>query len=425
MKKKWFKLSNLLLILSSFLIVSCGGGAKVLKFQAQKPGKINVPSAIKKIYIDPAKIVATEDQLNLKASVIQSLQKRLNALGRFKVIIGAAKGFDINKETVAVIQGTIVSGGEIDTGRLTEKAECKGGLAGAVGAVTAGATSQQGITVSKRGILCKQPNIKAMIAEAAMGAVTGLLGVTAKPRVDEVIRVYNYKNFSLFAQVNLSLTEKGKDGFKMLANRTNTASFRQHKKEAKSYRNVRESGQGAGSIYGLFGGKILFPFTRITSRRLGVVSASNPGSWQGKWLKYYSAQPKDLDPKKRKQVLNKLVQGTLTEFIRTISPYKVTIEAETAKGGNAKAEKKLKEGKFVEARKILEEVAATKRKGADLYNLALSYEAGAVSGDDYFQAMQYYSQALDKQPKSKLYAQGVGRMEFQLSIQRKLKKQTK
>ncbi|MCP4757329.1 MAG: hypothetical protein GY866_41240, partial [Proteobacteria bacterium] len=60
----------------------------------------------------------------------------------------------------------------------------------------------------------------------------------------------------------------------------------------------------------------------------------------------------------------------------------------------------------------------------DLYNLGLAFEAGATTLEDYEDAMRYYSQALEKNPGTKLYAQGIGRMEFQLRASKRLKKQS-
>ena len=53
--------------------------------------------------------------------------------------------FDPNREMVAVIQGAVISGGEIDTGQLTEKAICQGGISGILGAATAGGSISKAI----------------------------------------------------------------------------------------------------------------------------------------------------------------------------------------------------------------------------------------------------------------------------------------
>ena len=110
-------------------------------------------------------------------------------------------------------------------------------------------------------------------------------------------------------------------------------------------------------------------------------------------------------------------------FIRTISPYKVKVNAEVAAGGIADTVNLLKEGKTEKVREIIEEIPEDERDSADWYNLGLAYEASAVSLEDYEVARRFYITALDKKPGTKIYAQGVGRTRSYLSETQTLAKQ--
>jgi len=80
----------------------------------------------------------------------------------------------------------------------------------------------------------------------------------------------------------------------------------------------------------------------------------------------------------------------------------------------------IEEGRYKEARELLGNASSSD----DLYNLGLTYEAGANTIEDYEDALQFYSQALAKKPNSTLFAQAIGRMEFQLRAYKNVKKQT-
>ena len=84
--------------------------------------KFVIDPAIKKIFISPKLISDQNDKFGFKNQILDQLQKSLNISGRFKVTIGEPKGFDPNIETVAIIQGDIISGGEVINGQFTEKA---------------------------------------------------------------------------------------------------------------------------------------------------------------------------------------------------------------------------------------------------------------------------------------------------------------
>ncbi len=65
---------------------------------------------------------------------------------------------------------------------------------------------------------------EAEAVDAAVGGLLSLAGVKSVAPVDEVIRVYKVKNISLFAQLNFSFTEIGKNR-EMIAIRSDSANF--------------------------------------------------------------------------------------------------------------------------------------------------------------------------------------------------------
>lgn len=407
---------QLFLVSVSTLLLSHLSNAFAAEFEVLRPGKLAISRDIKKVFIDPGLFNDTNDKLKIKFEVVVALKRQLNSLGRFEAIIGPPRGFDPDREIVGVIQGDIISGGEIENGQFTEKAECKGGISGLVGAATASDTSQQGITFSRRGMLCKKPNLESQLAETGLAAGLGMLGVQEFPRMDEVIRVYKYKNFSLFAQVNLSLTQIGQER-ETLAITADAASFSRHVISPGSFQNVRESGDNAPLIWLWFN---FSPIAPVIVRDIGVVQASNPGSSLGKWYDRAAPRIDDLPKEERTKIVTSLVNKTLTEFIRTISPYREKIVTEVASGGNSTARESLERGQFQKAQQLLENA----KEHPDLYNLGLTYEATASTLEDYEDALRYYSQALDLAPGTKLYAQGIGRMELQLRLSNRLKQQT-
>jgi tetratricopeptide (TPR) repeat protein len=387
------------------------------EFDVTKPAKLLIPKEIKKIFIDPAMLNDAYDELGIKSQVIAALKNRLNKLGRFEVVAGPIDdSVDPNTETVAIIQGDIISNGEIDEGQLTEQAECRGGISGLVGAATAKETSQQGITFSRRGMLCKKPNLKSQLVEAGLSAGLGMLGVQEFPRYVEVIRVYKYKNFSLFAQVNLSLTQLGEER-ETLTIQADAASFSRHVINPSTYRNVRESADNAPIIWLWFR---ITPIAPVIIEDIGIVRASNPGSYLGKWYERLTPSVSDIPEGERQQVITSLISKTLTEFIRTISPYKSRVSVEIASGRNKVAIENIEQGRFEDAKGFLE----NSEDPADIYNLGLTYEATARSMEDYEDALYFYSRALDLSPDKKLYAQGVGRMELQLRLANRQKART-
>ncbi|MBU2510113.1 tetratricopeptide repeat protein [bacterium] len=404
------------LVISSLLLIHLGCTAFAVEFQVLRPAKLNIPRNIKKVFIDPDLFKDTDDKLKIKTEVVVALKRKLSDLGRFEAIIGPPRGYDPNREVVGIIQGDIISGGEIDEGQFTEKAECKGSISGLVGAATAKNTTQQGLTVSRRHMLCKLPNLQSKLVESGVTAGLGMLGVTEHPRLDEVIRVYKYKNLSLFAQLNLSFTQLGSER-ETLAIRADAASFSRHVIDPDTFHNIRESGDNANLIWLWFN---ITPVAPVINKDIAIVSESNPGSYRGKRYSRIAPDIQNLPDDEKQKIILQLVNNTTAEFLKTISPYKAKIVAEIASGGNDKVEEKLEKGRYQEVKNILK----GSKEPDDLYNLGLAYEATASTIEDYEDALYYYSQALDKSPGTRLYAQGIGRMEFQLRVANRLKKQT-
>lgn len=404
--------TGLLSAAALFLLFSAADAAQ---FEVNRPGKLSIPRDIKKVFIDPQNINDSADRLKLKSVMLKALQTRLDSLGRFEVTVGPPGGFDPNRETVAVIQGDIISGGEVDQGQFTEKAECKGGLAGLAGAGSARSSSEQGITFSRRGMLCKVHTLQSHLVEQGLSAGLSLLGVQEFPPYDEVVRIYRYKNLSLFAQANLSFTQIGSRR-ETLSIRSDAASFSRHKVARGSFRNVRESGDNAPLIWLWFR---FAPIAPVVIREIGVIQATNPDSYRARWYERTSPKIEDIDPAEKKEVLNRLVNKTLNQFIQSISPYKAVIQADVATGGNSAAAGKIESGQYLTARKMLTNATTPD----DLYNLGLTFEAAATTIEDYEDAKRYYSEAFSKEPSSRLFAQGIGRMEFQLRIYKNARRQ--
>ena len=75
------------------------------------------------------------------------------------------------------------------------------------------------------------------------------------------------------------------------------------------------------------------------------------------------------------------------------------------------------------ARQRLESLSENVRTAEDWYNLGLSYEAGALSSDDYRQARRAYLEALKKENGNRDFAASVGRVERKLAEYRQLASQ--
>ena len=202
---------HLLLIFPTVLLVVnilvSGCETPLSKFEVQRPAQITVPKEVKIVYIKKDYIKDTHDRLGIKQKVLEQLVSELNRFKRFKVSI--VKDIDeslVNKEkdTIGVIQGEIISGGEVDYGQFTEIANCKGGIAGRLLSAGAAVATNAVITLDSHAFVCKKGSLATSIVEGAATQVLSLLVQQAQPPVNEVVRIYNYKNVSLFAQANFS-----------------------------------------------------------------------------------------------------------------------------------------------------------------------------------------------------------------------------
>ena len=418
---------TLLLCLCASILVSACTRLNVSQFEVQRPSRITIPRDVKKVFIRADLVDETNDKLGIKNQVLQQLADELNRFGRFKVsVVNTLDGsqFDSEKETVAIIQGEVISGGEVDHGQFTDLATCTGGISGRLSSAGAAAITNEAITLDKwRGYVCRRGTFASNAAELVLSSAFSLAGLNnVIPPKNQVVRIYDYKNISLFAQANFSFNMIGLSR-ETLAIRADSASFGRSIIEKDSYRNIKES-----HLISLTLGSLLsitrIPIFPIPSRQLALASRSNPKQifYGPKGLAIPDIY--DIPPKEKSKVIQQLVKRTLESFIRTISPYKQMVEAEVAEGGRAKAGNLLKEGKSQKVRKLIEAIPAEKRESQDWYNLGLAYEAGALSPEDYEDARRFYITALEKSPGIKLYAQGVGRIRRYLAETKTLARQT-
>ena len=421
-----FQLIFFILNLSSIVLISACTAPKLSEFEVQRPSIITMPRELKKVYIREDLITANNDKLGIKSQLLQELARLLNNMGRFKVSVVKSldeKQFDAEKESVAVIQGEVISGGEVDRGQFTDVATCTGGIGGRISSAAAAAINKEAVTLDNwRGYVCRRGALASDVTEIALSSAFAMagLGQTLPPK-NQVVRIYKYKNLSLFAQSNFSFTIIGLER-ETLTIRADSANFGRSIIEKGSYRNIKESHLISLTLGSLIS-SISIPIFPIPSRELAVAKKSNPGQF------FYNNKPlpipnnQDLPKKEKNQLIKQLVNKTLISFIRTISPYKVKVNAEIATGGEAETVNFFKEGKTEKIRELIEGIPEDERDSADWYNLGLAYEASALSPEDYEDARRFYIYALEKKPGTKIYAQGVGRTRSYLAETRKLAKQ--
>ena len=421
-----FQVIFFLLNLSAIVLISACTAPTLSQFEVQRPSIITVPRELKKVYIREDLITANNDKLGIKSQLLQELARLLNNMGRFKVSVVKSldeKQFDAEKESVAVIQGEVISGGEVDRGQFTDVATCTGGIGGRISSAAAAAINKEAVTLDNwRGYVCRRGAFASDVTEIALSSAFAMagLGETLPPK-NQVVRIYKYKNLSLFAQSNFSFTIIGLER-ETLTIRADSANFGRSIIEKGSYRNIKESHLISLTLGSLIS-SISIPIFPIPSRELAVAKKSNPGQF------FYNNKPlpipniQDLPKKEKNQLIKQLVNKTLISFIRTISPYKVKVSAEIATGGEAETVNFFKEGKTEKIRELIEGIPEDERDSADWYNLGLAYEASALSPEDYEDARRFYIYALEKKPGTKIYAQGVGRTRSYLAETRKLAEQ--
>ena len=421
-----FQVIFFLLNLSAIVLISACTAPTLSQFEVQRPSIITMPRELKKVYIREDLITANNDKLGIKSQLLQELARLLNNMGRFKVSVVKSldeKQFDAEKESVAVIQGEVISGGEVDRGQFTDVATCTGGIGGRISSAAAAAINKEAVTLDNwRGYVCRRGALASDVTEIALSSAFAMagLGETIPPK-NQVVRIYKYKNLSLFAQSNFSFTIIGLER-ETLTIRADSANFGRSIIEKGSYRNIKESHLISLTLGSLIS-SISIPIFPIPSRELAVAKKSNPGQF------FYNNKPlpipsiQDLPKKEKNQLIKQLVNKTLISFIRTISPYKVKVSAEIATGGEAETVNFFKEGKTEKIRELIEGIPEDERDSADWYNLGLAYEASALSPEDYEDARRFYIYALEKKPGTKIYAQGIGRTRSYLAETRKLAKQ--
>ncbi len=386
-----------LVFLLVFLISSCS--SQELLMSVKRPAQTNVPKTLKQVVILQNKIDSTNDQLSMKKEILQDLKQQLTIFKQYKVTIGMPKSFDINQADIAVIEGSVTSRLQIEKGQFTNLATCSFGVGGAGQAAT-NKEQNPDITISNRGGICYSRDARsALISNVADTLFEGLTDYI--PDLTEVYRVKTYKNTSYFVQTNFTFTYINKNTRKMLASRIGTASFGFQDKKPPI--NVHESSVSIPEILPL----LFVPVSPLYIRSVAIAKETKYD-----YYKNINISAHSLDVKKEKQIRKQLAMQSIANFVYAISPYQEKIVVHNDSNGNAKAVKLLEKQKWEEAKKILQNLP--NKNEADLYNLGLSFEATAVSIDDYMTAQIYYKQAFSKDDDNELYATALARIERRL-----------
>ena len=414
------------MVLPGFFLGSCGA-PKLSRFEVQRPSRINVPRDVQKVFIRSDLVVSENDQLGLKKRVLQTLASELNRMGRFEAKIVETldeSSFNPEKDQIGVIQGEIISGGELDRGRFTDIATCTGGLGGRISSAGAGAIANEAITLdSWRGYVCRKGNLKSDLLQGAFTSVLAGAGLEGAPPKNQVVRVYEYRNVTLFAQLNFSFTLIGSNR-QTLAIRSDAASYGTQTVSKDSYRHAQEVHNIVVDFLGPLIVGIRTPIFPVPVPQAAQAMKTNPRNTFFPEGPLPKPTGRDLPEKEKNEITRQLIRQGIQDFIQTISPYKIEVGAEVASGGKADAGSLLLEGKALEARMQIEALSQNQRQAADWYNLGLAFEATAVSVEDYEDARRFYIEALDRDWSSRLYAQGVARTERYLADARTLKQQT-
>ena len=414
------------MVLPGFFLGSCGA-PKLSRFEVQRPSRINVPRDVQKVFIRSDLVVSENDQLGLKKRVLQTLASELNRMGRFEAKIVETldeSSFNPEKDQIGVIQGEIISGGELDRGRFTDIATCTGGLGGRISSAGAGAIANEAITLdSWRGYVCRKGNLKSDLLQGAFTSVLAGAGLEGAPPKNQVVRVYEYRNVTLFAQLNFSFTLIGSNR-QTLAIRSDAASYGTQTVSKDSYRHAQEVHNIVVDFLGPLIVGIRTPIFPVPVPQAAQAMKTNPRNTFFPEGPLPKPTGRDLPEKEKNEITRQLIRQGIQDFIQTISPYKIEVGAEVPSGGKADAGSLLLEGKALEARRQIEALSQNQRQAADWYNLGLAFEATAVSVEDYEDARRFYIEAFDRDESSRIYAQGVARTERYLADARTLKQQT-
>ena len=369
------------MVLPGFFLGSCGA-PKLSRFEVQRPSRINVPRDVQKVFIRSDLVVSENDQLGLKKRVLQTLASELNRMGRFEAKIVETldeSSFNPEKDQIGVIQGEIISGGELDRGRFTDIATCTGGLGGRISSAGAGAIANEAITLdSWRGYVCRKGNLKSDLLQGAFTSVLAGAGLEGAPPKNQVVRVYEYRNVTLFAQLNFSFTLIGSNR-QTLAIRSDAASYGTQTVSKDSYRHAQEVHNIVVDFLGPLIVGIRTPIFPVPVPQAAQAMKTNPRNTFFPEGPLPKPTGRDLPEKEKNEITRQLIRQGIQDFIQTISPYKIEVGAEVASGGKADAGSLLLEGKALEARRQIEALSQNQRQAADWYNLGLAFEATAVS----------------------------------------------
>ena len=368
------------MVLPGFFLGSCGA-PKLSRFEVQRPSRINVPRDVQKVFIRSDLVVSENDQLGLKKRVLETLASELNRMGRFETKIVETldeSSFNPEKDQIGVIQGEIISGGELDRGRFTDIATCTGGLGGRISSAGAGAIANEAITLdSWRGYVCRKGNLKSDLLQGAFTSVLAGAGLEGAPPKNQVVRVYEYRNVTLFAQLNFSFTLIGSNR-QTLAIRSDAASYGTQTVSKDSYRHAQEVHNIVVDFLGPLIVGIRTPIFPVPVPQAAQAMKTNPKNTFFPEGPLPKPTGKDLPEKEKNEITRQLIRQGIQDFIQTISPYKIEVGAEVASGGKADAGSLLLEGKALEARMQIEALSQNQRQAADWYNLGLAFEATAV-----------------------------------------------
>ncbi len=415
----------LLVILCLFLLIGCSSNSAI-ELNVQRPAQLHVPKEVTEIFIRQDMVQAEGDQLNLKEILLQELVNELNYLGRFnaKIVDTLPAEKLVFGQRIGVIQGEIVSGGEEETGQFTELATCKGETGDRLSADAGIAIGEDALTFDGRSYVCRPGGLDSSLDDLGKATPSTDIGVNADlSPVNQVIRTYRYRNISLYAQTTFSLTiVGGNQEQNTIAVRISTGSFGKQITDTESYRHRYEARPVEG-IANLVN-RSTIPLIPIPIRELAFVEQTKPEEifYQGNGIPNPNLNA--LLDKEREKILQKLGSGTVESFIQSISSNTQRIKALIAEGGQEElAEELLRDGLWDKARHRLESLSKNNRTAEDWYNLGLSYEAGALSRDDYQQARGAYLEALKKENMNKDFAASVGRVERRLAEYRQLASQ--
>ena len=179
------KFVRLLFWLCASVLISACSTLTLSQFEVQRPSRISIPSEVKKVFIRADLVDESNDKLGIKSQVLQELAKELNRFGRFEVSV--VKTFnesqiDSEKETVAIIQGEVISGGEVDRGQFTDLATCTGGIGGRLSSAAAASISDDAITLDNwRGYVCRKGAFASNVAELAFSTAFAMAGLSISP----------------------------------------------------------------------------------------------------------------------------------------------------------------------------------------------------------------------------------------------------